>query len=156
MASGLKDSTNVKNLVGQTTLQDLFSILNGASLLAGADSAHSHCIHLEYRFPVNLTLTTSNWETGPTSPSGFVCEWRNLQRSTSSDGFLWCEFESILKMKRIQIYCVKKGLALGSQIPIRRWHRALPLIQPFTPIRIIQNRQITLHLNQRKAFVKRQ
>jgi heptosyltransferase-3 len=59
---------NVRNFVGQTQLNDLFSIVGTASLLIGADSAPIHIAALTSTPVLNISSSAVNfWETGPLS-----------------------------------------------------------------------------------------
>lgn len=63
----------VKNLVGQTQVPDLFPIIQGAEMLIGCDSAPIHVASLTNTMTLNLSLGAVNfWETGPKASSGFI------------------------------------------------------------------------------------
>ncbi len=65
--------TKVINLVGQTSITDLFSILTGSRLLVGCDSAPMHIAGFTKTPCLNLSLGSVNfWETGPRSPRSFI------------------------------------------------------------------------------------
>lgn len=63
----------IQNFVGKTNLKDLFSLIKGAELLVGADSAPMHMASLTGTCCVNLSLSSVNfWETGPRAPGSVV------------------------------------------------------------------------------------
>ena len=63
----------IENFVGRTSLQELFSLIAGARLLVGADSAPMHMASLTGTVCVNLSLARVNfWETGPRAPGSVV------------------------------------------------------------------------------------
>ncbi len=60
------DSTKVLDLVGKTQIEDLFSLLKGAQLLIGADSAPMHMASFTQTKCLNISIgNVSFWETGP-------------------------------------------------------------------------------------------
>jgi heptosyltransferase-3 len=64
---------NVTNYVGRTQLSDVFSLIAGARLVVGADSAPMHMASLTGTPCVNLSLSTVNfWETGPRAAGSIV------------------------------------------------------------------------------------
>lgn len=64
---------NVFNLIGQTTLPQLFSVLKNARLLIGADSAPIHMASHIGTPVLNLSFGYVNfWETGPFSKGSYV------------------------------------------------------------------------------------
>lgn len=63
----------IENFVGKTTISDLFSLIQGARLVVGADSAPMHMASLTKTPCVNLSLASVNfWETGPRAPGSVV------------------------------------------------------------------------------------
>lgn len=66
-------SSQVKNRVGETTLSEVFSLLQGAALLIGCDSAPIHMASLVQTPTLNISLPTVNfWETGPRAARSYV------------------------------------------------------------------------------------
>lgn len=65
--------SEIINLVGQTELPELFSVLRRASLLVGCDSAPMHMASLTQTPCLNISLGAVNfWETGPRSSRSYV------------------------------------------------------------------------------------
>jgi ADP-heptose:LPS heptosyltransferase len=63
----------VKNLVGETSLEDTFRLISHSAVLIGCDSAPIHMASLTQTPCLNLSLASVNfWETGPRSPRSFV------------------------------------------------------------------------------------
>lgn len=63
----------VINLIGQTHLQEIFSLLQGAQLLVGCDSAPMHMASLTNTPCLNISFDTVNfWETGPKSTRSYI------------------------------------------------------------------------------------
>ncbi|MEN0058091.1 MAG: glycosyltransferase family 9 protein [Bdellovibrio sp.] len=63
----------VINLVGRTQISDLFSILQGADMLIGCDSAPIHMASLTDTPTFNVSVGEVNyWETGPKASLGFI------------------------------------------------------------------------------------
>lgn len=63
----------VENLVGKTTLQELFTHIHNADAVVGADSAPMHMAGLTGTPCVNLSLSTVNfWETGPRAAGSVI------------------------------------------------------------------------------------
>lgn len=66
---------HVHSLIGETSLRQLFSIVQGAEFVIGADSAPVHiAAHVKTRV-LNLSFSTVNfWETGPISEGSWVVQ----------------------------------------------------------------------------------
>ncbi len=63
----------VVNLIGQTKLPDVFSLLKGAQLLIGCDSAPMHMASLTNTPCLNISFDAVNfWETGPKSTRSYI------------------------------------------------------------------------------------
>ena len=63
----------VENYVGQTNLTELFSLIAGAKLVMGADSAPMHMASLTATPCLNLSLESVNfWETGPRAAGSVI------------------------------------------------------------------------------------
>lgn len=63
----------VINFIGQTTLPEVFSLLTGAQMLIGCDSAPMHMASLTNTPCLNLSFDAVNfWETGPKSTRSYV------------------------------------------------------------------------------------
>jgi ADP-heptose:LPS heptosyltransferase len=66
-------SEKIQNFVGKTNLKELFSLIRGAKLVVGADSAPMHMASLTRTPCVNLSIGKVNfWETGPRAPGSVV------------------------------------------------------------------------------------
>lgn len=69
---------NVYNLVGETSLTEVFQILAQSALLVGCDSAPMHMASLTKTNSLNLSFTTVNfWETGPRAPYSYLMKGEN-------------------------------------------------------------------------------
>ncbi|PIS09793.1 MAG: lipopolysaccharide biosynthesis protein, partial [Bdellovibrio sp. CG10_big_fil_rev_8_21_14_0_10_47_8] len=63
----------VQNYVGKTNLTELFSLIAGAKLVVGPDSAPMHMASLVRTPCLNLSFHSVNfWETGPRAPGSYV------------------------------------------------------------------------------------
>jgi heptosyltransferase-3 len=71
ITEGLQD--RVIDFIGKTKLTDLFSLLKGAEMLIGADSAPVHIASLVNTLTLNLSCSNVNlWETGPRAPGSRI------------------------------------------------------------------------------------
>ena len=73
LAESFADLSHVKSLVGETSLNQLFSVIESADLVIGADSAPVHIAAHTNTKVLNLSFSTVNfWETGPISDRSVV------------------------------------------------------------------------------------
>ena len=64
---------NIVNLVGQTRMAELFTVIDSADLLLGCDSAPIHMASLTDTPTLNVSVGKVNfWETGPKATLGFI------------------------------------------------------------------------------------
>lgn len=74
------------NLLGKTSVGDLFAVLSGAQALAGADSAPMHIASLTKTPCFNISFPTVNfWETGPRAPRSFVLRLTGAEDLSSGE-----------------------------------------------------------------------
>jgi ADP-heptose:LPS heptosyltransferase len=100
-------STQVRSFVGDTTLSQVFELLQGAGLLIGCDSAPIHMASLVQTPTLNISLPTVNfWETGPRAAKSFVL------RANSEDD-LPSDRVSELVNKILKSEPLDLGLAVG-------------------------------------------
>ncbi|MFS4458393.1 glycosyltransferase family 9 protein [Bdellovibrio sp. HCB2-146] len=65
--------TQVRNLVGKTSLRDIFTIMNATDLFVGCDSGPLHMASLTDTPTLNVSVGDVNfWETGPKASLAFV------------------------------------------------------------------------------------
>jgi heptosyltransferase-3 len=68
-----RGDASVINLVGETSVQDLFPVLRDSALLIGCDSAPMHIASFTKTPCLNISLGQVNfWETGPRSPRSYI------------------------------------------------------------------------------------
>lgn len=73
LAQNLKFSSQVTNLIGKTSISELFEVIGGAEFLVGADSAPIHIASLTGTPVLNISFQSVNfWETGPRSPGSRI------------------------------------------------------------------------------------
>lgn len=73
LAHNIKLSSQVTNLIGKTSIAELFEIIGGAEFLVGADSAPIHIASLTGTPVLNISFQSVNfWETGPRSPGSRI------------------------------------------------------------------------------------
>jgi hypothetical protein len=66
-------NATILNLVGQTRMAELFTVLKRAELLVGCDSAPIHMASLTDTPTLNISMGAVNfWETGPKATLGFI------------------------------------------------------------------------------------
>ncbi len=74
------------NLVGKTSISDLFQILKDSRLLIGCDSAPMHVAGFTKTPCLNLSIGRVNfWETGPRSPRSFIFRTESVEQIFSED-----------------------------------------------------------------------
>lgn len=85
ISSSLPES-QVVNLVGRTSLREVFALLQGAKLLVGGDSAPLHMATLTSTRTLNLSASSrvNFWETGPRAPGSAVLLFES-EADVSSD-----------------------------------------------------------------------
>lgn len=83
MRAGLSQ-TKVIDLTGQTSVEDLFGVISGATLLVGGDSAPIHMASLTGTPTFNVSVGEVNfWETGPRAPKSWVLPLKDPSESSS-------------------------------------------------------------------------
>lgn len=82
--SGVQD-LRIFDFVGRTKISDLFSIIKGAELLIGCDSAPIHMASLTDTPTLNVSMGAVNfWETGPKASLSFILRSTESQVLTGS------------------------------------------------------------------------
>lgn len=83
ICSGVPEGS-VLDLVGKTSIQELFPIIKKSRLLVGCDSAPMHMATLVNTPCVNISLSTVNfWETGPRTLDSVIIKEKNEQELSS-------------------------------------------------------------------------
>lgn len=73
LAASFSEFSHVKSLIGETSLNQLFSVIENAELVIGADSAPVHIAAHTNTKVLNLSFAAVNfWETGPISDDSVI------------------------------------------------------------------------------------
>lgn len=74
----------IRNLVGETKIPDLFPVIRKAKLLVGCDSAPMHIAGLTKTPCLNISIGKINfWETGPRAPQSYILKAQSADEIVS-------------------------------------------------------------------------